>query len=152
MHIASDAVSRPRKVSLQVRKGAARAYGDCSYGVSPGAEDCLCHPCVWGLLFLQYKAKLAGVHVGFVPAPNTSRGCSVCGHIAKENRESQAIFICKNCGHTENADINAAKNILGNYLKSTGGAELALGRGARVAGCEASTTGELAPPPYAHRE
>ncbi len=102
--------------------------------------------------FLQYKAKLADVHVGFVPAPNTSRKCSSCGHIAKENRESQAIFFCKNCGHTENADINAAKNILGNYLKSPGGAELALGRGARAAGCEASTMGELAPPPYAHRE
>ena len=26
--------------------------------------------------------------------------------------KNQATFLCKQCGHTENADINAAKNIL----------------------------------------
>jgi len=38
--------------------------------------------------------------------------CSFCGHVSKENRRSQSIFECKVCGHEENADINAAKNIL----------------------------------------
>ncbi|MGH2507329.1 MAG: zinc ribbon domain-containing protein [Ktedonobacteraceae bacterium] len=42
---------------------------------------------------------------------NTSRTCSACGHCAKENRKSQAIFCCVNCGMTMNADINAAINI-----------------------------------------
>ncbi len=30
----------------------------------------------------------------------------------KENRQSQAKFVCISCGHTANADINASKNIL----------------------------------------
>ncbi|EQD35087.1 DNA (cytosine-5-)-methyltransferase, partial [mine drainage metagenome] len=34
-----------------------------------------------------------------VPAANTSRHCSDCGHVAKENRESQAVFLCQSCGH-----------------------------------------------------
>lgn len=35
----------------------------------------------------------------------------MCGYISKENRKSQAEFVCLKCGHSENADINAAKNI-----------------------------------------
>jgi putative transposase len=38
--------------------------------------------------------------------------CSKCGHTCKENRKSQALFACVACGHTENADVNAADNIL----------------------------------------
>ena len=61
--------------------------------------------------FIQYKAQLAGVLVYLVDPRNTSRQCSVCGNIDKKNRKSQSEFICLECGHTENADINAAKNI-----------------------------------------
>ena len=32
--------------------------------------------------------------------------------IHKSNRKSQAIFVCGKCGHKDNADCNAAKNIL----------------------------------------
>lgn len=42
----------------------------------------------------------------------TSQRCHQCGHTAKKNRESQAVFRCVNCGYTDNADINAARNIL----------------------------------------
>jgi transposase len=42
---------------------------------------------------------------------NTSRTCAVCGHVAKENRESQAVFTCQSCGHEAHADTNAAINI-----------------------------------------
>ena len=45
-----------------------------------------------------------------VPARGTSRRCAKCSHAAKENRESQAVFRCKSCGHTANADANAAEN------------------------------------------
>ena len=38
--------------------------------------------------------------------------CHVCGCIDKMNRQTQANFECQNCGHSENADVNAAKNIL----------------------------------------
>ncbi|BAJ66606.1 hypothetical protein BLLJ_0939 [Bifidobacterium longum subsp. longum JCM 1217] len=39
----------------------------------------------------------------------------------KENRDSQAVFHCVECGYEANADVNAAKNILGRALIQTGG-------------------------------
>ena len=61
--------------------------------------------------FLSYKAALAGVPLHTVDPRNTSRTCHVCGHCAKANRKSQASFCCVECGHTDNADRNAAINI-----------------------------------------
>ena len=43
---------------------------------------------------------------------HTSQQCSCCGHTAKENRISRDVFRCQVCGHEENADVNAAMNIL----------------------------------------
>jgi putative transposase len=61
--------------------------------------------------FIAYKAKRAGVPVVFVDARNTSRTCVECGHVDKRNRKSQAVFCCTACGHTDNADYNAAREI-----------------------------------------
>ena len=61
--------------------------------------------------FIEYKASEKGIPVRLVSAKNTSRGCSFCGHIAKENRKSQADFVCVKCGFSLNADWNAALNI-----------------------------------------
>lgn len=61
--------------------------------------------------FLSYKAALSGVPLYAVDPRNTSRTCSQCGHCAKENRKSQASFCCIKCGHSLNADWNAAINI-----------------------------------------
>jgi|SRR5450631_431520 len=61
--------------------------------------------------YIAYKSKLCGVTVNFVDPRYTSQSCSVCGHTAKANRKSQAVFVCKSCNHNQNADINAAKNI-----------------------------------------
>ncbi len=47
-----------------------------------------------------------------VPPAYTSQRCYGCGYTSSQNRVSQSKFICQQCGHTENADINAAKNIL----------------------------------------
>lgn len=63
--------------------------------------------------FIRYKAHAVGVPIYFVDPAYTSQQCSVCGHTAKENRLSQAEFRCVRCGHAENADLNAAKNIAG---------------------------------------
>jgi IS605 OrfB family transposase len=61
--------------------------------------------------FSAYKAKWAGVPVQAVDPANTSRTCHLCGHCAKGNRPTQALFRCLQCGHTEPADLNAAHMI-----------------------------------------
>lgn len=61
--------------------------------------------------FVTYKAKLAGVVVIVVDPHNTSRECPSCGFTAKENRRSQASFLCKSCGFRDHADIVGAMNI-----------------------------------------
>ncbi len=40
--------------------------------------------------------------------------------IDKENRETQSKFVCKSCGHEENADINASKVLLSRGLREYG--------------------------------
>jgi IS605 OrfB family transposase len=42
----------------------------------------------------------------------TSQICNSCGHSDKMNRSEQSKFCCVLCGHTDHADVNAAKNIL----------------------------------------
>jgi len=60
---------------------------------------------------IAYKAAWAGVEVRFVDPAYTSQTCSVCGHGERANRQSQASFLCQQCGFCCNADVNAAKNI-----------------------------------------
>jgi IS605 OrfB family transposase len=60
---------------------------------------------------IESKANIAGTGFVRVPAHHTSQQCNECPHIAPENRESQAVFRCTRCGHTANADTNAARNI-----------------------------------------
>ncbi|MFG3438125.1 RNA-guided endonuclease InsQ/TnpB family protein [Nonomuraea sp. NPDC047897] len=68
----------------------------------------------WGvfLTILAHKAESAGRELIAVDPRNTSRTCSRCGHVAKENRLTQPAFACTACGHTGHADVNAAINIL----------------------------------------
>jgi IS605 OrfB family transposase len=61
--------------------------------------------------YITYKAELYGVPLAIVPAHYTSATCSECGYCEKANRKSQTVFLCMSCGHTENADFNASKNI-----------------------------------------
>ena len=61
---------------------------------------------------LDYKSQWQGGALVAVPPHNTSRTCPCCGHTDKENRPTQAKFECVECGHTENADVVGAINIL----------------------------------------
>lgn len=61
---------------------------------------------------LAYKTIWYGSHLEEVDPEHTSQTCSSCGHVARENRASQAKFECQVCGYQDNADINAAMNIL----------------------------------------
>ena len=66
-------------------------------------------------VFMTYCFVLQKWNGGFlfaVPPQNTSRTCPCCGYIAKENRQTQAVFKCLECGYTENADVVGAINIL----------------------------------------
>jgi len=78
----------------------------------------------WGTLRTRVEQKASAatspVEVIVVPARNTSRQCEKCGSVAKENRESQAVFHCRACGHHAHADVNAAKNILAAGLAVSG--------------------------------
>jgi len=68
----------------------------------------------WGLFFelLEYKLNERGGQLIKVDPKFTSQTCNKCGHISKENRKSQSKFVCTACGHSANADTNAAKIIL----------------------------------------
>lgn len=68
-------------------------------------------------LKLEYKAKWAGKIVVPVAPQFTSQACNSCGEVHAESRVSQSLYVCVNCGHTENADVNAAKNIMLKSLK-----------------------------------
>ncbi len=61
---------------------------------------------------LEYKLLWLGGKLVKVPPAYTSQTCSKCDHVAKESRKSQAVFTCVSCGYVDNADTNAAKNIL----------------------------------------
>jgi putative transposase len=58
-----------------------------------------------------YKANWKDKKIVLVDPKHTSQKCSCCGSINKLNRESQNKFVCKSCGHTMNADLNASINI-----------------------------------------
>ncbi|WP_335807964.1 transposase [Gallibacterium anatis] len=62
---------------------------------------------------LDYKTQWQGGFLVAVPPQNSSRTCPCCGHVAKENRQTQANFECVECGYTENADVVGALNVLG---------------------------------------
>lgn len=61
---------------------------------------------------LEYKLNWRGGLLLAVPAPYTSQTCPECGHVAKENRQSQAKFLCVACSYADNADRVGAMNIL----------------------------------------
>ena len=76
---------------------------------------------------LEYKQVWRGGWVVAVPPQYTSQRCSCCGHVSRDNRTTQAKFECVECGHSENADVNASRNIL-----AAGHAVLACGETAQL--------------------
>jgi len=61
---------------------------------------------------LDYKLHRQGGWLITVPPQNTSRTCPCCGHVSKDNRQTQERFACVKCGFEENADVVGAINVL----------------------------------------
>ena len=61
---------------------------------------------------LEYKSAWNGGFVIAVPPQYTSQTCPCCGHVSKDNRQTQARFECIECGFEENADLVGAINVL----------------------------------------
>lgn len=61
---------------------------------------------------LDYKLNWAGGTLLPVPAHHTSQTCPCCGHVSKDNRLTQAKFLCVDCGYENHADVVGAINIL----------------------------------------
>ena len=76
----------------------------------------------WGkfLLALHHQARYTGTFVVTVPAAYTSQRCHQCSHTHTDNRNSQAEFRCTRCGWHDNADTNAALNIMTAGLAAAG--------------------------------
>jgi putative transposase len=60
---------------------------------------------------IEGKAEDAGRQVIVVNPRYTSQRCASCGHVEAGNRVD-VVFRCLKCGHSDQADINAAINIL----------------------------------------
>ena len=65
---------------------------------------------------IGYKAQKNSIPVYYVDPRNTSRECPSCGHTEKANRSTQAVFRCKHCDLSGNADHFAARNIASRAL------------------------------------
>jgi len=61
---------------------------------------------------LEYKMAWNGGMLLAVPAHHTSQTCPCCAHVSKENRQTQAKFLCVSCGHENHADVVGAINVL----------------------------------------
>ncbi len=72
---------------------------------------------------LEYKQAWRGGELLAVPPCNTSSTCPRCGHVAAENRQTQARFACVKCDYENHADLVGALNILaaGHAVLACGG-------------------------------
>ena len=62
---------------------------------------------------IRYKAEWQGKMFAQIDPKNTSNTCPICGFSHKDNRKTQADFVCLKCDHSENADYNASQIIKG---------------------------------------
>jgi putative transposase len=68
---------------------------------------------------LEYKADVHGTHVVSVDPAGTTKECASCG-VETDKPLWIREHSCPACGHTEDRDLNAAKNILNRGLQRLG--------------------------------
>lgn len=68
--------------------------------------------------FTEQKCKAWDREFVRTKAQNSSITCNACGTVDSASRKSQSKFVCVDCGHTDHADANAAKNHLDRGLET----------------------------------
>jgi putative transposase len=69
--------------------------------------------------WVEYFGKVFGVATIAVPPHGTSQKCSSCGKVVKKTLSTRT-HICPHCGHVQDRDHNAARNILEIGLRTVG--------------------------------
>jgi putative transposase len=75
----------------------------------------------WSLFrqWVEYFGKVFGVVTVAVPPHGTSQNCSNCGEVVKKSLSTRT-HVCTHCGHIQDRDHNAARNILEIGLRTVG--------------------------------
>ena len=89
------------KVTRRVTQSIRRSIGSWNYR--------------YWLTRLEQQCEVNRVSFRTVSPAYTSQKCSSCGYTSRGNRHGEA-FRCQKCESTDNADINAARNILERFL------------------------------------
>jgi len=78
--------------------------GNCSRGIADAG---------WSMFeqMIRYKQAWSGGLVKLVVAAYSSQECFACEHIDADSRRGES-YCCTKCGHTDHADLNAAKVLL----------------------------------------
>ena len=96
--------------------------------------------------FLAYKAQARGMTTVKVDPRHTSQTCSRCSYQARNNRRSQSLFLCRQCGYPLNADLNASKNRRDKQSASLASFGTPLASGSQSSGLSQPPSGELQAP------
>jgi putative transposase len=89
---------------------------------------------------LEYKVSWNGGMLLAVPPHHTSQTCPCCAHVSKDNRQTQAKFLCVDCGYENHADVVGAINVLERGYRLLACGELAQsGRSMKQEPTEATT-------------
>jgi putative transposase len=69
--------------------------------------------------WVEYFGKVFGVVTVAVPPHYTSQNCSKCAAVVKKTLSTRT-HTCHHCGHVQDRDHNAARNILEKALRTVG--------------------------------
>ena len=68
---------------------------------------------------LEYLAAKSGKRLAQVNLQYTSKTCSKCSHVDRDSRNGEK-FICTNCGHIDDANLQTARNVKTKAIEAYG--------------------------------
>ena len=122
LHKASTTISQNHALvcieDLQVKNMSRSAKGNCEQHGKQVKQKAGLNKAIldqgWGEFRrqLDYKLNWKGGMLIAVPPHHTSQTCPCCGYVSKDNRQTQAGFLCVDCGYDNHADVVGAINVL----------------------------------------